>query len=254
VPGHESLAQGVPPSPQGTIHVLALAGGVAFPPKEGRTLLFGRDRQEVHVCIGENDQRISRRHGRLTHHLGQWWVSNTGKVPMRLPGSRMLFPEEEDIPLAEGYTPMFVRGSNGREHVLEVFVAGQENRRPSSRHQDPTEPPKTYRLSPTERLVLVTLGQRYLMHEMYPQPQPYARIAEQLAELQPDAGWKYKRVEKLVAAVRGRMSKKGVAGLTAEEVGEPVCNMLNHNLIRELMESATLAPPDIRLLSHPNGD
>ncbi len=251
---YETLANGAPRSPEGTIHVLALAGGVVFPPKEGRTLLFGRDKEGVHVCIGENDHRISRRHGRLTHHRGQWWVGNTGRVAMRLPGSRMLFPEEEEIPLGEGYTPMFVRGSNGREHVLEVFVAGSEHSQPRSLHQEPTEPQKTYRLSPAERLVLVALGQRYLLHDIYPQPQPYTRIAAQLAELQPAAGWGDRRVANLVADVRCRLSAKGVAGLTAEEVGEPVCNMLNHNLIRELMESTTLAPPDVRLLTHPNGD
>ncbi|MFI9384657.1 FHA domain-containing protein [Kutzneria sp. NPDC052558] len=249
--GHDSLALGVPPSSPGTLFALALAGGVTFAPKEGRTVLFGRDRPEVHVCIGENDRRISRQHGRLTHHEGLWWISTTGRVPVRLPGSRLLFPEDKPIPLAEGYTPMFVHGSSGREHVMEIFVAGRDSSRPTSRHADPTQPPKTYRLSPVERLVLVVLGQRYLMHEAYPQPLSYLQTARHLGELQPDAGWGAKRIEHLVAGVRAKLSREGVAGLTSEEVGEPVGNMLNHNLIRELLESTTLAPPDVRLLSHP---
>lgn len=249
--GHDSLALGVPASKPGSIYALAFSGGVVFTPKEGRTLLFGRERPEVHVCIGENDRRISRQHGRFTHHLGQWWISNVGRVPVRLPGSRLLFADDEPIPLADGYTPLFVRGSSGREHVLEVFVAGSENSGLSTRHTDPTQPPKTYRLSQAERLVLVVLGQRYLMHEAYPQPLSYQQTANHLADVQPEGGWTTKRIEHLVASVRTRLSKDGVAGLTLDEVGEPVGNMLNHNLIRELLESTTLAPPDVRLLSHP---
>jgi hypothetical protein len=248
---HDSLALGVPASRPGAIYALAFSGGVVFGPREGRTLVFGRDRPEVHICLGENDRRISRQHGRLTHHLGQWWVSTTGRVPVRLPGSRLLFAEDEPVPIVEGYTPLFVRGSSGREHVMEVFVAGPETDQPPCRHSDPTQPPKTYRLSPAERLVLVVLGQRYLLHEAYPQPLSYPQTERHLAEVQPDADWTAKRIEHLVLSVRARLSKDGVAGLTRTEVGEPVGNMLNHNLILELLESTTLAPPDVRLLSHP---
>ena len=52
------------------------------------------------------------------------------------------------------------------------------------------------------------------------------------------------------AEVRNRLSGNGVSGLTREEVGEPIGNTLNHNLIRELMESTTLVPPDLRILDH----
>lgn len=250
-PGHDSLALGVPESPPGTIYALAIAGGVTFGPKEGRMIVFGRNRPDVHVCIGENDRTVSRQHGLLTHHLDQWWISNTGRRPLRLPGSRLLFTEDEPVPLAAGYTPLFVRGSSGREHVLELFVAGDGEQRPPSHHADPTQPPKMWRLSAAERLALIVLGQRYLLHEAYPQPLAWRQTAEHLADLQPSEGWTPKRVEHLVAGVRMRLSRAGVAGLTREEVGEPVGNTLNHNLIRELMESTTLVPPDIRLLSHP---
>ncbi len=37
-------------------------------------------------------------------------------------------------------------------------------------------------------------------------------------------------------------------GLTREEVGEPVGNMLNHNLITELLRTRTLVPPDLLML------
>jgi hypothetical protein len=246
--GHGSLAFGVPASSPGAIYALSITGGITVGPKEGRTIVFGRNRPEVHVCVGENDQRVSRSHGLLTHHLDHWWVRNTGRLPVRFPGSRLLFAEDEPIPLADGYTPLFVRGSSGREHLLELFVTGPDGAQPASRHNDPTQPPRTWRLKPAEKLALVVLGQRYLLHEPYPQPLSWQQAADHLAELQPDAGWTSKRVEHNVSAVRTRLSKDGVAGLTRDEVGEPVGNSLNHNLIRELMESTTLVPPDLRLL------
>jgi hypothetical protein len=246
--GQSSLAFGAPPSVPGTMHALAIAGGITVGPREGRTIVFGRNRPEVHVCIGENDRRVSRHHGELIHRRDQWWVRNTGRVPVRLPGSRLLFADDEPIPVNAGYTPLFMRGSSGREHVLELYVAGPDGQSPGTYHGDPTQPPRTWKLSPVERLVLIVLGQRYLLHETHPQPLSWRLTAEHLAELQPDTEWGPKKVEHLVAAVRTRLSKGGIAGLTREEVGEPVGNTLNHNLIRELMESTTLVPPDLQLL------
>ncbi|GAA2796997.1 FHA domain-containing protein [Saccharopolyspora taberi] len=248
---HSSLVLGVPDSAPGTIHALALSGGIAVRPREGRTILFGRNRPEVHVCIGEDDRRVSRHHGLLTCHRDRWWVGNTGRLPIRLPGSRLLFTDDEPVPVAEGYTPLFVRGSGGREHLLELYVAGPDGRPPASRHADPTQPPRTWRLSATEKLVLVVLAQRYLLHEAHPQPLTWRQAALHLAELQPEAGWTAKRVEHDVVAVRSRLSRDGVTGLTRDEVGEPVGNTLNDNLVRELMASTTLVPPDLRLLSDP---
>lgn len=246
--GHGSLALGVPDSVPGTIYALSITGGITVRPREGRTIVFGRNRPDVHVCVGENDRRVSRHHGSLTHHSDHWWVQTTGKLPLRLPGSRLLFANDEPIPLTGGYTPVFVRGSSGREHLLELYVTGLEGLQPPSRHNEPTQPPRTWKLTLAEKLTLVVLGQRYLLHEAHPQPLSWRQAAEHLAELQPDAGWTAKRVEHNVVAVRARLSKDGVAGLTRDEVGEPVGNTLNHNLIRELMESTTLVPPDLGLL------
>ncbi|HVV08884.1 FHA domain-containing protein [Amycolatopsis sp.] len=249
--GHDSLAFGVGDSAPGTIHALAIGGGITAGPREGRMILFGRNKPEVHVCVGENDRRVSRSHGLLTRRAQRWWVSSTGRLPVRLPGSRLLFTDDEPVPLADGYTPLFVGGSQGREHLLELFVTSSEGSRPLSRHEEETQPPKTWKLSPAERLVLIVLGQRYLLHEAYPQPLSWRQAADHLADLQPDANWGPKKVEHLVAAVRTRLSHDGVTGLTRDEVGEPVGNMLNHNLVRELMESTTLVPPDLRALDHP---
>ncbi len=245
---HASLAHGVPRSARASVYVLSVAGGISVGPKEGRTLVFGRNRPEVHVCVGEDDPRVSREHGRLVHRAGKWWIENTGRLPVRLPGGRLLFTAEEPVPLDEGYTPVFVRGSDEREHLLEVYVTGDDGGRPAARHRDATQQPVLFRLDDDERLVLVVLGQRYLLHEHRPQPLSWRQAADQLAELQPGAGWTPKRVEHAVTAVRTRMSRNGVPGLTREEVGEPVGNALNDNLIRELVLSTTLVPPDLALL------
>ena len=51
-----------------------------------------------------------------------------------------------------------------------------------------------------------------------------------------------------MSGIRRRLTRAGVPGLTREEVGEPVGNMLNHNLITELLQTRTLVPPDVLLL------
>jgi FHA domain-containing protein len=248
LPARGSLALGVPPAMPGTLFALTVVGGIVVGAREGRKVLFGRNRPDVDVCVGEDDQRVSRQHGMLARQDERWWVTNTGQLPVRLPGSRLLFREESPIPLAIGYTPLFIRGARGREHLMELYIAGADGQRPALRHNDPTQPPKTWPLNKDERLALVALGQRYLLHEEHPQPLSWRQAADLLAELQPNAGWAPKRVEHIVAAVRTRLSRDGVAGLTREEIGEPVGNVLNDNLLRELMFSTTLVPPDLALL------
>jgi len=248
-PTHGSLARGVKASPPGTIHVLGLSGGIALTPEEGRTVTFGRNRPEVHVGLGEDDARISRQHGTLHHQGGRWWLENTGQVPIRVPPARLLFRDEEPLPLDEGYTPLFVRGSTHREHVLEVHVTGESGQAPRPRHVDVTQPPRTWQLSGDERLALIVLGQRYLLHELRPQPVSWRDAADELATRHAHGGWTARRVEHVVAAVRIRLSRGGVPGLTREEIGEPIGNALNDNLMRELLLSTTLVPPDIAVLN-----
>lgn len=248
VKARESLALGVPPAAPGSIFALALTGGVTVTPREGHTIRFGRNRPEVDVCVGENDLRVSRRHGVLTHDQGRWWVGNTGQLPIRLPNTQWLFSGEDPIPLPDGYTPLFVRGSRCREHLLELYVVGPDAGQLRARHREVTQPPKRWRLTEDERLVLVVLGQRYLLRESSPQPVSRQQVVDVLTELQPDATWTVKRVEHVVAEVRSRLSSGGVRGLRREEVGEPVGNVLNDNLLRELVLSTTLVPPDLAVL------
>ncbi|RZT28675.1 hypothetical protein EV649_2459 [Kribbella sp. VKM Ac-2569] len=247
-PNHTSLSRGVPDARPGTIFVLSVAGGVSVDAGPQGTILFGRNRPEVHVCIGEDDPRVSRRHGSISHRGGQWYVAVTGRLPVRFPRQRTLFAGEDPIPLAAGYTPLFVQGSSGREHLLEVYVVGDSGTRPVPRPRESTHPPRIWRLSPAEKLALIVVGQRYLLHDLHPLPLSWRQAADQLAELQPTESWTAKRVEHLVSNVRSRLSRDGVPGLTREEVGEPVGNALNDNMFRELLLSTTLVPADLDVL------
>ncbi|MGZ0148783.1 hypothetical protein ACXJJ3_17045 [Kribbella sp. WER1] len=243
-----SLASGVPDAQPGTIFVLSVEGGVSADPGPHRTILFGRNRSEVHVSVGEDDQRVSRMHGSISYRGGQWWVAVTGRLPVRFPREQMLFGGEDPMPLAAGYTPLFVQGSSGREHLLQVYVVGDSGSRPVLRPRDPTQPPRTWQLSPAEKLALIVVGQRYLLHDLHPLPLSWRQAADQLAEVQPGESWTPKRVEHLVSNVRTRLSRDGVPGLTREEVGEPVGNALNDNLFRVLLLTTTLVPRDLDVL------
>ncbi len=246
--GHDSLALGVPQAVPGAVHALALSGGYSVGPRESRVIYFGRNRPDVHVCIGEDDRQISRRQGELTHSQGRWWLRNIGLRPIRLPRSQWLFVNEAAVPLAEGYTPLVIPGSHEREHLLEVYVTGVSGNRPVPRHADDTEPPQPHQLSGDERLILVVLGQRYLLHEPSPQPLTWLQAATQLGELQPAARWTESKVAHRVAAVRERLSKAGVGKIVREELEEPIGNALNDNLLKELLLSTTLRPEDLAVL------
>ncbi|MFD3405568.1 FHA domain-containing protein [Kribbella sp. NPDC058693] len=243
-----SLAGGVPDAQPGTMFVLSVGGGLTVDPGPHRTILFGRNRPEVHVCVGEDDPRVSRMHGSISYRSGQWWVAVTGRLPVRFPREQTLFAGEDPMPLAAGYTPLFVQGSSGREHLLEVYVVGDNGTRPVLRPRDPTHPPRVWQLSPAEKLALTVVGQRYLLHDLHPLPLSWRQAADQLSELQPTEGWTAKRVEHLVSNVRSRLSRDGVPGLTREEVGEPVGNALNDNLFRALLLTTTLVPADLAVL------
>ncbi|MEC3982266.1 FHA domain-containing protein [Amycolatopsis sp. H20-H5] len=222
--GHVSLARGVPVAEPGTLSVLGAHGGVVVTPEGLDLVTFGRNRQAVVVPVGEDDRRVSRRHGVLEHRDGAWRLHATGKVPIRLPDSRLLFAGEPPVVLATGYTPLFVRGSGGREYVLEVHVAGTGLVAP---------PPGAF-LSSRERLVFTVLGQRYLRHEPRPWPLTWRETADRLRELRPGACWTPEEVESLTAATRARLHPPGADGMD--------------RLLRELLATAALVPPDLGLL------
>jgi hypothetical protein len=245
-----SLRHGVADAAPGTLSALTVTGGVAVPPSPGSRVTFGRNRLEVDVCVGEEDVRISRVHGLLVRGRDRWWLRNTGRSPIRLSDSVLLHRDSEPLPLAGGYTALFLRGT--REHVLELLVSDGEAGVAMRRPTQPTAPPKRWRLSPEEHLVLAVLGQRYLSYDPQPLPLSRQQAAAELAERRPRENWTAKRVEHLVSRVRQRLSDAGVHGLRRDEVGEPVGLTLTVNLLRELVLSTTLVPMDLEWLELPD--
>ncbi|MFG1969885.1 FHA domain-containing protein [Nonomuraea fuscirosea] len=250
----DSLARGVAPAPPGTLHARTVHGGVEVRPRAGLTVRFGRGEEpDVDVCVGEDDLWVSRKHGELTFRERRWWLRNTGRQLLRLPKGRLMHATTEAVPLAEGYTPVFVRGSSYREHLVELYVSGHDEER-SPRRRAETLPPKRWSLDDDERLLLVVLGQRYLLYEEGPRPLSYRQAAEQLVYLRPGADWRERRIENRIEAVRRRLHAGGFPyPLTHDRrAGGPSDNLL-HNLLRGLVDSTTLVPPDLDLLEDDDG-
>ncbi|MEV0612717.1 FHA domain-containing protein [Nonomuraea sp. NPDC050404] len=246
---HDSLARGVVPAAPGTLHARTVHGGVEVAPTAGLTVAFGRgERPDVDLCVGEDDLWVSRRHGELTYRKHRWWLRNVGRQLLRLPKGRMMHTTTEALPLAPGYTPVFVRGSGYREHLVELYVSGPDDERAPRRRAE-TLPPKRWPLDDEERLLLVVLGQRYLLYEEGPRPLSYRQAAEQLGYLRPGDEWRERRVENRIEVVRRRLDAGGFPyPLTHDKAaGGPSDNLL-HNLLRGLVESTTLVPPDLDLL------
>lgn len=239
-----SLAAGVPDSAPGTLYFRSAAGGVAVAPGCGFSVVFGRDRPNVHVPVGVGDRYMSREHGRV-HHAGDRWVlTNRGKLPLQLPGSVLLLSGGSTA-VGSGYTPITVKHRNGPLHVIEAFVVSHARPGSGSVDDGANTADGIWELSPQERLALIVLGRRYLRHEAHAQPITWAQAAGDLATVTGDLGWRARRVERLVEGVRMRMHRAGVPGMVRDEVGEPVGNALNHNLITQLLLTATLVPPDL---------
>ncbi|QNP75121.1 FHA domain-containing protein [Streptomyces roseirectus] len=251
-----SLARGVAPAPPGTLRARTVTGELSAPPRQGLTVRFGRGEEpDVDLGVGVDDLRVSRRHGELTYRQGLWWLRNTGQQLVRLPRGRMLHLATEPVPLATGYTPLFVKGSGYREHLVELYVTGHDDQGPVSRRRAETVRPRTWALDDDERLLLVVLGQRYLLYEEEPRPLTYAVAAQQLAYLRPEARWTERRIEHRVEAVRRRLDRAGFRYPLLHDAsqGRPRDNSLLHNLIKGLVESTTLVPPDLDLMEDDGG-
>ncbi|GAA2449063.1 hypothetical protein [Streptomyces macrosporus] len=241
-----SLARGLPPARPDTLFVLGANGGMSVAPDARLSLMFGRNEPDVHVCVGADDPHVSRRHGYITREYSRWVLGNTGRLPIRLPGSRLLLGGDR-TELPTGYTPLFIVAPR-QEHLLEVRIAVPEPApNPGDRHEAETRERGTWPLSPVEKLVLVCLGQRYLRNEPRPQPLTWDQVAAELGELRPGERWSRRRAAHIVTKVRKRLGTT-VPGLLEEEVPPPVGNTLNHNLIMELLVTTTLRTSDLLLL------
>ncbi|MGN9843317.1 hypothetical protein ACTMTI_34855 [Nonomuraea sp. H19] len=251
---HYSLARGIDPAPPGTLHARTVTGAVEAPPSPGAAIRFGRgEPPAVDLSLGRDDLRVSRRHGEVSYDGRRWWLRNTGQQLLRLPRGRLMHITTEPVPLDAGYTPVFVRGSGHREHLVELYVAGHDDAR-TPRRADVTLPPKIWPLNDDERLLLVVLGQRYLLYEESPSPLSYRQAAEQLAYLRPHGRWRERRIENKIEAVRRRLHAGGFPYpvLHDKAAGGPSDNLL-HNLLRGLVESTTLVPPHLELMEEDSG-
>ncbi len=251
MPLSASLARGVASAAPGTLHARTVTGELSAPPRQGLTVRFGRGEEpDVDLGVGVDDLRVSRRHGELTYRRGMWWLRNTGQQLVRLPRGRMLHLSTDPVPLDTGYTPLFVKGSGYREHLVELYVAGHDDQGPVSRRRAETVRPETWARDDDERLLLVVLGQRYLLYEEEPRPLSYAVAAKQLAYLRPDGNRTERRIEHRVEAVRRRLHHTGFRYPVRHDKsqGRPADNSLLHNLIKGLVESTTLVPPDLDLM------
>ncbi|WDV55130.1 FHA domain-containing protein [Streptomyces coeruleorubidus] len=247
-----SLARGVAPTAPGTLHARTVTADLCAPPRPGLTVRFGRgERPDVDLEVGVDDLRVSRRHGELTYLHGQWWLRNTGRQLVRLPRGRMMHTTTEPVPLTTGYTPLFVKGSGYREHLIELYVADHDDQGPVSRRRAATLRPETWALDDDERLLLVVLGQRYLLYEEDPRPLTYSMAARQLVHLRPDGNWTERRIEHRIEVVRHRLHGTGFKYPLVHDKSEerrPYDNTLLHNLLKGLVESTTLVPPDLNLM------
>ena len=231
----------------GTLRVLEPEGGLIVSPAEGMVLWFGRNRPEVHICVGPDDPGVSRRHGTLEYRAGCWWVRTLGRRPVRLGRTQELWCGDEPVALADGRTSLQVQGANSNEvHVVRVEVVGLAEP-PRREYCGGTAEVHCYRLDPAERLVLTVLAQRVLLRC------PGATLLtsrEAVAELEThEPGvWTPKKVEHLVKGVRERLAAQGVDGLVPEPGSTGYDSAYRRNLVDELVRSGTLGPPDLRLL------
>lgn len=247
-----SPANNVPSAPPGTIFVVGPEGGYAVPPRR-YTLLFGRDPDEVHVPVGIHDPAVSRRHGLFTRTGpdGEWWLRNTGQLPIELlDGALILSGHAREI--ESGYTPLVIRSSKQRSHLLEVRVVDGDDLEPRSGTEVASAYPETvYELSPSERLVLTALALHYLEgQDRIPLPVSWEEVASLVnASGRSIKRWTNRAVANVVEDVRIRLQQRGVRGLNRDEVGANGGTILSVNLIRELLKTGTLSPQDLELLA-----
>jgi hypothetical protein len=231
----------------GTLVVLEPGGG-PWSPQEGRVLWFGRNRPDVHICVGPDDPGVSRRHGSLEFSAGRWWVRTLGSRPVHVGGTHVLRRGDEPIPLTEGRTSLLVEGADPRDlHLVRVRVVGPAEQ-PLRTVGSGTVPVRCFRLEPIERLVMTVLAQRHLLRCPDPQPLTAREAADELAALQPAVGWTQKKVEHLVKKVRDRLSGQGVGGLVPEPGRTGFDSAYRRNLIDALLGTGTLGAADLSLL------
>jgi pSer/pThr/pTyr-binding forkhead associated (FHA) protein len=78
------LSRTDPAALPGTLFVLGSNGGMKVAPDAGFTLLFGRNEPEVHVWVGADDTRVSRRHGLIVRESSRSVIHADAHMDLRL--------------------------------------------------------------------------------------------------------------------------------------------------------------------------
>ncbi|WP_280381144.1 FHA domain-containing protein [Nocardia wallacei] len=232
-------------SANGTLVARTFYTAITAEPREGVEVVFGRDSGNVTVVLGADDASVGRRQGRLDFRNGRWWLTNIGRVPIQA-GSRVTFTEDGPIAIDQGYTMLFVQGSEARLHQLELYVVGDDHIIPPPLPNTVEPEPVPWTLSPDERLVLVVFAQRYLRGEPNPRPWSRREATLLLKELDPAARWTARRAEELVYRVRVRWADSRVRGSGGRQFGAQRPDL--GDLIRYLIVNGTLSPRDLDLL------
>lgn len=239
-------------APAGTLFVLGDAGGYAAAAVEGRSLVVGRNAPDVHVAIGGEDGYVSREHATLRcvrHGTDTRWVlRNGGKLPIRLPEVAPLLREHE-ARLSTGYTPFYIQGA--RLHVVEVLISDGHQQRGAVR---PGTSTGNLRLPLTRRewLVLVAMFSAVLAREDQALPLTWNETGKLLNTVPGQSGWTERKAEHVVDGVRHRLTEvHQLEGLTRETAPSET---LKANLQRVLVDTGTLLPEDLRVLTTGIGD
>jgi hypothetical protein len=232
------------PAPSGSLFVLGEHGGYGATPRPTHRLVLGRNNDDVHVIVGDRDWYVSRRQAVVqcvSYGSGLVWrLRNLGRRPIRMPAAPLLLQEHE-IVLEPGYTTLFIQGD--QLHVVELLVSGRSgatSARPHSETGDLGHP-----LTAQQRLVLAVMFQAYLRREDKAHPLSAREVSAVLNAIPGQSGWTASRVHHEVDRVRRQLAISGHAGLTADSAHPEALRL---NLVEVLLNTATLVPPDLRLL------
>lgn len=247
--GGEIPRRGRPWTSPDTLVVRSFSGTVAVAAEEGARLPFGRSvSADEGVPVGDDDLGVSNTAGVLEYRRQWWWLHNTSRKAIEISGGGRVHPADDPHPLYPGYTTLVITGT--RPHTLELRINGNEGPRRPPVPGARTLTSRPWPLTETERLVLVTLGRRYLSSDPDPEPVPRQDVVDRLNELQPGRNWDVKELDRVVLKVRTALRAKGVEGLFEDEVAKPVGNKLSHNLLIALtVTTATLTRADLDLLA-----
>lgn len=263
-PDFGSLNLGLPLAPLETIFVKGPYGGRSVAAQPGLDTLFGRNVEEVHVCIGGADTSVSRKQGVISYTGSRWMVTNLGQRPIRLPGDggRVLLQGHE-APVPKGFAPLIIM-ARGQEHVLEVRIAtglpapatpdGPAVYSATTYNPDVRELDDDEEKAEEAKLVLICLAQHYLRNDPHAQPLTWAQVASELSEIRPGEEWDGRKAARIVTRVRKRLSEKyHVTGLfeNEDEVTSPFSDAFKQNLINDLLFTGTLVPEHVGLLARP---